>query len=138
MASKFEPRLGQNNEPLEWDPSQIPSTKPFVNIVTSAYEQVTSFDKLNFVKTRSLIYTAFHKEARYINFEIGYSKTKWFEAINEKWLSYANFFVSGFFEAVYTAIESGNTITYVQIDAKIIDYDARFRHPSSSDKHPVS
>lgn len=36
-----------------------------------------------------------------------------------------------FFEAVYTAYEKGSPITYVQIEAKAIDYDARFQHPSS-------
>lgn len=142
MANVIEPRLGRNNEPEEWDPSKIPSTKPFMRIVTSAYEPVTTFNNMKFVKTRSLVYTPFHKEARYINFEVGYPKdAKWFEYLNDKWASYANFFVTGFFEAIYTAVENTSTVTYVQIDAKIIDYDARFRHPSSDNRvasSPVS
>ena len=52
---------------------------------------------------------------------------RWLEYINDKWANFANFFVSGFFEAIYTVHDT----TYVQIEAKIIDYDARFRHPSS-------
>jgi hypothetical protein len=88
---------------------------------------------MRFVKTRSLIYTPFHKEARYLNFEIGYAKeSKWLEYVNDKWTNFANFFVAGYFEAVYTVYEKGSPVTYVQIEAKAIDYDARFRHPGSS------
>jgi hypothetical protein len=132
MASKIEPRLNQHGELIKWEPSQIPSTKPFVKIVTSAYESATTDGNMQFVKTRSLIYTPFHKEARYINFEIGYLReAKWLEFINDKWTTYANFYVAGFFEGIYTAHEKGSTITHVQIEAKTIDYDARFRHLSS-------
>lgn len=140
MANKIEPSLGQDGEPIKWNPTQIPSTKPFMKIVTSAYEPITTFNNMQFVKTRSLIYTPFHKEAQNINFEVGYSKdAKWFEHLKDKWASYANFFVAGFFEAIYTAVENGQTVTYIQIDAKIIDYDARFKHPnSSSDNHFTS
>ncbi|CAB4482682.1 unnamed protein product [Rhizophagus irregularis] len=138
MANVIEPKLGRDNEPLEWDPLKIPATKPFIRIATSAYEPVTIFNNMKFVKTRSLIYTPFHKEARYINFEVGYPKdAKWFDYLNDKWASYANFFVAGFFEGMYSTIENASTATYAQIDAKIIDYDARFRHPSS-DNRPSS
>src|SRR5947207_220220 len=130
MACKIEPKLNQDGEPIKWDPEQIPGTKPFVKIVTSAYEKVATFDNMRFVKTRSLIYTPFHKEARYVNFEIGYSEeAKWLEYLNDKWAEYANFFVAGFFEGIYTSTEKGSMITLVQVNAKIIDYDVRFRHP---------
>lgn len=132
MASKVEPKLNQNGVPIKWDPSNIPSTKPFVNFVTSAYEQMTTFDNMRFVKTRSLIYTPFHKEPRYVNFEIGYCKdSKWLEFANDKWMNFANFFISGYFEAVYTVQEKGSSVTYAQIEAKSIDYDPRFRNSSS-------
>lgn len=132
MASKIEPRINQDGEPIKWEPSQIPSTKPFVNIVTSAYEEMTTLENMRFIKTRSLIYTPFHKEARYVNFEIGYSKeSRWLEFINDKWSSFANFFVAGFFEGIYDAYEKGLPVTYVQVEAKVIDYDARFRSTSS-------
>jgi len=138
MASKIEPGLNQEGNPINWDPERIPAAKPFVKLTTSAYEPVTTFDNMRFVKTKSLIYTPFHKEARYVNFEIGYSKeAKWLEFLNDKWLDYANFFVGGFFEGIYTVSEKGVTTTLVQIEAKIIDCDTRFRHPSSS-KHSVS
>ena len=138
MACKIEPKLGQDGQLAKWDPKQIPSTKPFVRIVTSAYEPVTTIDNMRFVKTRSLIYTPFHKEARYVNFEIGYPKeAKWLEFVTEKWADYANFFVAGFFEAIYTASENGTTTTYAQIDAKNIDYDIRFRHPNSPENLSV-
>jgi hypothetical protein len=131
MATKIEPRSNQDGELINWKPSQIPPSKPFVKIVTSAYEPITTFDNMRFVKTRSFVYTPFHKEARYINFEIGYSQdAKWLEYINDKWANFANFFVAGFLEAVYTTIEKGSPVTYVQINAKIIDYDPRFRNPS--------
>jgi len=131
MACKIEPRTNQDGEFINWEPSQIPPSKPFVKIVTSAYEPITTFNNMRFIKTRSLIYTPFHKEAQYVNFEIGYSKeAKWLEFISDKWANFANFFVAGFFEAAYTTMEKGLPVTYVQIDAKIIDYDPRFRHPS--------
>lgn len=139
MACRMEPRLDRNNEPIKWVPEQIPSTKPFMKIITSAYEPVTTFDNMRFVKTRSFVYTPFHKEARYINFEVGYSReAKWLEYLSDKWANYANFFVAGFFESIYTATEKGLPATYIQIDAKIIDYDVRFRHPSSSENYSIS
>ena len=139
MASKIDPKTNPSGEPVKWRPSNIPSTKPFVTIVTTAYEKITSFDTMNFVKTRSLLYTPFHKEARYVNFEIGYCKeSKWLEFANDKWTNYANFFVSGYFEAVYTSNEKGSLITYAQIEAKLIDFDARFRHPVSTSESLAS
>jgi len=138
MACKIEPR-NKDGELVNWDPSQIPPSKPFVKIVTSAYEQMTTFNDMRFIKTRSLIYTPFHKESRYVNFEIGYSKeAKWLDFVNDKWANFANFFVAGFFEAVYTATEKGLPVTYVQIDAKIIDYDARFRQSNTPTANNLS
>jgi hypothetical protein len=139
MACKLQPKLSPEGRPLKWNPKEIPPTKPFVRIVTSASESPTTFEDMRFVKTRSLIYTAFHKEARYVNFEIGYPKSaKWLEFVTEKWTEYANFFVVGFFEEVYAAIENGVTTTYAQIDAKCIDYDIRFRNLNSSETQSKS
>jgi hypothetical protein len=138
MACKIEPR-NKDGELVNWDPSQIPPSKPFVKIVTSAYEQMTTFNDMRFIKTRSLIYTPFHKESRYVNFEIGYSKeAKWLDFVSDKWANFANFFVAGFFEAVYTATEKGLPVTYVQIEAKIIDYDARFRQSNTPTANNLS
>ncbi|CAG8509631.1 3237_t:CDS:2 [Rhizophagus irregularis] len=76
---------GPNSEHLKWDLMQIPSIRLFVNISTSAEEPLTSYEDINFVKTRSLIYSPFHQTAHYINFEVGYSKdTKWFDSLNDK------------------------------------------------------
>src|SRR5581483_3994847 len=133
MACIMEPKVGSNGELLKWDPTQIPSTKPFINIVTSATEPMSSFDNVNFVKTKSLIYSPFHKESRNVNFEIGYSKeSTWLEYLNSKWMEYSNFFIGGFFEAVYVSKEKGLDTTYAQIDAKLIDYDVRFRVSNST------
>lgn len=116
-------------------PIKNPGYKAVMRIATSAYEPVIIFNNMKFVKTRSFTYTPFHKEARYINFEVGYQKdAKWFDYLNDKWTSYANFFVAGFFEGMYSAVENATPAIYVQIDAKIIDYDARFRHPSSDNR----
>jgi len=133
MACIFEPRLGRDGEILKWDPAQIPSTKPFVNIATSASEPLSTYDNMNFVKTRSLIYSAFHQTARYVNFDIGYSnEAKWLEFLKDKWKDYANFFVGGFLEAIYSINEKGFDTTYAQINAKLVDYDVRFRNQSNS------
>jgi hypothetical protein len=134
MACILEPKLGSNGEALKWDPLEIPSTKPFVHIVTSASEPMSTFDNMNFVKTRSLIYSPFHKEARYVNFELGYAKdATWLEYLNNKWTDYVNFFVGGFLEGIYSLKEKGSTTVYTQINAKLADYDVRFRtSPSSS------
>ncbi|GBC20558.2 hypothetical protein GLOIN_2v1797865 [Rhizophagus irregularis DAOM 181602=DAOM 197198] len=54
-----------------------------------------------------------------------YSKdVRWLDSLNDKWNDYANFFVGGFLEVIYSI----NDRTYAQIDAKLIDYDVRFRH----------
>ena len=63
MACIIEPKIGSDGEYIKWDPTQIISTKPFVNIVTSASEPMMTFDSMNFVKTKSLIYSPFHQEA---------------------------------------------------------------------------
>ena len=87
---------------------------------------------MNFVKTRSLIYSAFHQTARYVNFDIGYSnEAKWLEFLKDKWKDYANFFVGGFLEAIYSINEKGSDTTYAQINAKLVDYDVRFRNQSN-------
>ena len=133
MACILEPRLGRNGEVLKWDPANIPSTKPFINIVTSPQESLSTCNDMNFIKTRSLIYSSFHKTARYVNFDIGYStESKWLEYLKDKWNNYANFFVSGFFEAIYSTKEKNSDVTYAQVDAKLIDYDPRFYNPSNS------
>lgn len=130
MASKMDPNLDKDGKAVNWDLAKIPPTKPFVHIVTSALENVTTFDNMHFIKTRSLIYTSYHKEARNIDFEIGYQKEKWFEHLSDKWMNFANFFVAGFLEAIYTTNENGLNRTYAQINAKIIDCDMRFKHPN--------
>ena len=80
MAIIMEPRKDSNSKNVPWNSTTIPPSKPFVNICTTAYEPVASVDDLNFVKTRSSIYSSFHKNARTINFDIGYPKeAKWFE-----------------------------------------------------------
>jgi Sec7-like guanine-nucleotide exchange factor len=133
MACIIEPQLGHNGERLKWNPTKIPSTKPFIHITTSACDALSTSDNMNFVKTKSLIYSPFHSIARYINFEIGYSReSKWLEYLADKWNDFANFFVAGFLEAVYSTDEGDTATTYVQIDAKLIDYDVRFRTSSTS------
>jgi hypothetical protein len=131
----MEPKMGPSGEYLKWEPTQIPSTKPFVNISTTAQEPLSTYENTNFVKTKSLIYSPFHPAARYVNFEIGYSKeAKWLDSINDKWTDYSSFFVSGFFEATYSA----NDKIYAQIDAKVIDYDVRFRHQNNQSNQSVT
>jgi hypothetical protein len=133
----MEPKTGPTGEYLKWDLMHIPSTKPFVNISTSAEEPLSADENMNFVKTRSLVYSPFHSSARHLNFEVGYSKdARWLGSIDDKWSDYANFFVGGFLEAIYPT----NDKTYIQIDAKLIDYDVRFRNPNSqnSNSQPVS
>ncbi len=129
MACILDRKTSPSGKILEWVPEQIPSTKPFIHIVTSPSEPLTTQDNMNFVKTKTLIYSAFHQTARYINFEVGYpTDAKWFEFLSDKWNDFSNFFVGGFFEAVYTTTEksSSTTATYIQVDAKSIDYDTRF------------
>ncbi|RIA97524.1 hypothetical protein C1645_813931 [Glomus cerebriforme] len=135
MARVIEPKIGPNGEYLKWEPTEIISTKPFVNISTTATEPLSTFENMNFVKTRSLIYTPFHSTAKYVNFEIGYQKdSKWLESITEKWKDYASFFVGGFIEAIYTSDKQ----TYIQIDAKLIDYDIRFHQSNTSNQSITS
>jgi hypothetical protein len=127
----MEPKKDLNDINIPWNPISIPASKPFVNIYTTAYEPITSLDDMNFVKTRSTVYSTFHKNSRIINFDIGYSKqAKWFESLSDKWNEYSNFCVSGFLEDVYSINENNKPdteVTYAQINAKIIDYDIRFR-----------
>ncbi|POG59540.1 hypothetical protein GLOIN_2v1884965 [Rhizophagus irregularis DAOM 181602=DAOM 197198] len=108
-ACVLESQLGRNGERLKWEPEKIPSTKPFVHITTSACEPLSTSNNMNFVKTKSLIYSPFHSAARYINFEIGYSsESKWLEYLSDKW------------------------------NAKLIDYDVRFRTSTSSNNYQPS
>ena len=123
MAIIIEPKTGPNSDHLKWNPAQIPLTKPFINIITSASEPMSTFDNVNFVKTKSLIYFPFHKEAQSVNFEIGYAKeATWLEYLNDRWMEYTNFFVGDFLEAIYCLKEKGSDVTYTQINAKFIDY----------------
>ena len=89
--------MGSNGEYLKWEPTQIPSTKPFVNISTTAEEPLSTYKNMNFVKTRSLVYSPFYPAAHYINFEINYSKdAKWLDSINDKWTDYSSFLLAAF------------------------------------------
>ncbi|GBC04725.1 hypothetical protein RclHR1_05830003 [Rhizophagus clarus] len=135
MATIMEPKLGDNGILLKWNPTNIPLSKPFINITTSACEPVSTVNDMNFIKTKSLVYSPFHKDSRYINFEVGYMKNaKWLDHVNDKWSEYINFFVIGFLEAIY----SSGGITYAQVDAKLIDYDTRFRHPNAPGQPIIS
>jgi hypothetical protein len=135
MAIIMHPKLGENGEHLKWKPTNIPPSKPFVNVVTSASEPVSTDSDMHFVKTKSLVYSPFHKESRYINFEVGYNKNaKWLDHIHDKWAEYANFFVAGFLEAIYSSAGK----TFAQIDAKSIDFDVRFRHPNTPGQPMIS
>lgn len=135
MAIIMYPKLGENGEHLKWNPTTIPPSKPFVNIVTSACEPVSTDSDMYFIKTKSLVYSPFHKESRYINFEVGYNKNaKWLDHIHDKWAEYANFFIAGFLEAIYS---TGDKV-YTQIDAKLIDFDVRFRHPNTPGRPLIS
>jgi len=72
---------------------------------------------------------------------VGYpTDAKWFEFLSDKWNDFSNFFVGGFFEAVYTTTEksSSTTATYIQVDAKSIDYDTRFRAANTSTSNEKS
>ena len=132
MACILDPKTGPNGEVLEWDQNQIPSTKPFIHIITSPTDGLTKQDDMNFVKTKSSIYTPFHPTARYINFDVGYStNAKWFDFLSQKWNEYASFFIGGFLEAIYSSTGKDSS-TYIQIDAKMIDYDNRLRTSNTS------
>src|SRR4051812_15362132 len=92
MACVMDPNIGPNGEYLKWEPTQIPSTKPFVNISTSAFCEDTFIYLLPLPPISSVC-----------NFKVGYPKeAKWFETINDKWTDYANFFVGKFLEALFT------------------------------------
>src|SRR5687767_14206089 len=127
MACIMELKLNKYGELLPWDPAEIPSTKPFINIATTAYEPLSTSGDMRFVKTHSSIYSSFHKNTRKVNFEIGYSKNAiWFDSLSEKWSDYVYSFVGGFYEATYSTSEGDPNATFTQIDAKLIDFDARF------------
>lgn len=133
MACILEAKIDSKGQRLEWDPATIPATKPFVHICTTPYDSFTSFEDMNFVKTRSSIFSSFHKDTRSVNFEIGYSKSsKWFESLKDKWTKYTNFYVGGFLEAIYSSNEKNTEITYAQVDAKIIDFDIKSSQQNAS------
>ena len=137
MACILEPKIGQDGEILKWDPAEIPSTKPFINIATTPSETLSTHGDMNFVKTRSLIYSTFHEKARNINFDVGYSnKSKWLESLKDKWNSFANFFIAGFLENIY--VNEKESESYVQINAKLIDYDIRFRNQNNNSSPSTS
>ncbi len=132
MACVMDLKLNQHGEAIPWDPAQIPSTKPFVNIATTAHEPLSTTGDMKFIKTNSSIYSSFHKNTRRINFEIGYSKNAtWFDSLSEKWSEYVYFFVGGFYEETYSTDEIDPSAMLTQIDARIIDYDARFRQANT-------
>jgi hypothetical protein len=131
MACILEPKIGQDGRTLKWDPAKIPSTKPFINIATTPSETLSTHGSMNFIKTRSLIYSAFHQTARYINFDVGYSnESKWLEFLKDKWNLFANFFIAGFLEDIY--LNEKESEPYAQVNAKLIDYDVRFRNQDNS------
>jgi hypothetical protein len=135
MAIIMEPRVDSNNRKVPWDPASIPPSKPFVNISTTPSDSLTPLEEMNFIKTQSSIYSSFHKTTRTVNFDVGYSnKAKWLETLNDKWSEYSNFYVAGFLEDIYSvnSTDSGTEIAYAQINARIIDYDPRFRHSKTS------
>jgi len=132
MACVMDLKLNQHGEAIPWDPAQIPPTKPFVNIATTAHEPLSTTGDMKFIKTNSSIYSSFHKNTCRINFEIGYSKNAtWFDSLSEKWSEYVYFFVGGFYEETYSTDEIDPSAMLTQIDARIIDYDARFRQANT-------
>src|SRR3954462_6876811 len=136
MATLIEPTIDSHNKKVSWDPTSIPPSKPFVNISTTPSDPLTTLEDVNFIKTLSSVYSSFHKTTRTVNFDIGYSKeAKWLETLNDKWSAYSNFYVAGFLEEIYVINENNTNnsagIAYAQINARIIDYDPRFRHSKS-------
>jgi hypothetical protein len=135
MAIIMEPRVDSNNRKVPWDPASISPSKPFINISTTPSDSLTPFEEMNFIKTQSPIYSPFHKTTRTVHFDVGYSnKAKWLETINDKWSEYSSFYVAGFLEDIYSINSTdGDTGTaYAQINARIIDFDSRFRHGKAS------
>ncbi|CAB5384516.1 unnamed protein product [Rhizophagus irregularis] len=140
MACILDPKIDSNGQHLEWDPATIPSTKPFMHICTTFVPlHMTSFEDMNFVKTRSSIFSSFHKDTHSVHFEIGYSKSsKWFESIKDKWNKYTNFYIGEFLEAVYLSSEKNTETTYAQVDVKIIDFDVKSSQQNTSTFSPQS
>ena len=137
MARIIDPKTNLSGEVLRWEPDSIPSSKPFVNIITSPSGQLITQDDVHFIKTKSLIYSVFHSSAKYVNFEIGYSvQAKWFEYLKDRWSEYSSFYIGGFVEGIYCVNEKGNKTIYIQVDAKSIDYDPRFRTSTNSSGSP--
>ncbi|PKY48630.1 hypothetical protein RhiirA4_464275 [Rhizophagus irregularis] len=109
---------------LEWDLATIPSTKPFMHICTTPYDSLTSFEDMNFVKTRSSIFSSFHKDTHSVHFEIGYSKSsKWFESIKDKWNKYTNFYIGEFLEA---KISNSQSLTSSPVKSSTSKYKDSF------------
>jgi hypothetical protein len=133
MAQIIDMKTGLSGEIIKWEPENIPSSKPFVHIVTSPSGPLTAEADMNFIKTKSVIYSIFHTKPQNVYFELGYPKdAKWLEFLHDKWGEYAIFFISGYIEAIYPIDEKGSKIFHIQVDAKTIDYDVRFRTSSIS------
>src|SRR5436305_2185066 len=131
IACILEPKIGQDGEILKWDPTEIPLTKPYINITTTPFETLSTHGDMNFVKNHSQIYSVFHEKARNVNFDVSYSnKSKWLEPLKDKWNSFANFFIAGFLENIY--LNEKESESYVQINAKLIDYNIRFCNQNNS------
>ncbi|CAB4373639.1 unnamed protein product [Rhizophagus irregularis] len=98
---------------------QIPSIRPFVNISTSAEEPLTSYKDINFVKTRSLIYSPFHQTAHYINFEF----TQEFDDSNKK-----NSIVIDDDESAFQSTTDNNELS------KFVSYYKKFKESEKQDQ----
>ncbi|GET03569.1 hypothetical protein GLOIN_2v1884965 [Rhizophagus clarus] len=86
--------------------------------------ELTVLNDMIFIKTKSLIYSPFHTVICYILFEIGYSReARWLEYLSDKWGEFANFFIIGFLEAIYTneeiALFKPITNTFAQRRSKL-------------------
>lgn len=139
MAQIIDPKKDLSDEIIKWEPGNIPCSKPFIHIVTSPSGSLTTQDEMNFIKTKSLIYSIFHTKAQYVHFELGYPKNaKWFEFLKDKWGDYSIFFISGYIEAIYPINEKDSKIMHIQVDAKTIDFDVRFRASTISSSSPSS
>ncbi|RIA83471.1 hypothetical protein C1645_459709 [Glomus cerebriforme] len=113
MTTIMEPKIDLNGKMIPWELTSISSSKPFINISTTAYEPITSLEDMNFVKTQSFIYFLFYKNTRTISFDIGYSKeAKWFEIFNDKQNEYSNFNIGEFLEEIYSINENNRSYLY--------------------------
>ncbi|CAB5385543.1 unnamed protein product [Rhizophagus irregularis] len=119
MACILDPKIDSNGQHLEWDPATIPSTKPFMHICTTFVPlHMTSFEDMNFVKTRSSIFHLFTKILILFTLKLDTLK-----APNE---------------AVYLSSEKNTETTYAQVDVKIIDFDVKSSQQNTSTFSPQS